>query len=1750
MLFRNQNFQKKQVIFIVALAAFVSLFFTGSSQAAPTSTILNPTNGSIYLNTDIIVFNGSGKSGTSVLTGTSLVWYSSLDGRLVDVSSADDYGTTIATTLTAGTHTITLVVTDSSGDTMTSSISLTIENAGASKLTVDILSPSNGTAFTSTDVIILNGFGFIGDGTLMADTYLSWYSSKDGYLGTGSLLLLNPNDTSGSALSDGTHVLTLVADDGAITTLPPMSKSVTVTVGSNQAPTATIIYPKDKDTIEAGASINLTGFGTDNDEGVLPDAYLTWISDNMGNLGTGSTQTVTLTPGSHKITLTAVDSDGARGSSSVNVTVNDPLLPEASIIYPSNNATFDYGAIINLLGIGYQADGDVISDANDLAWYSSKEGLLSSGSSYNFTPTETGAHVITFTAKDSSTTTPTSASKSISITVGSRPTPTAQIVYPTNNTSFQGGATIELTGVGRDTDGSIIAVANDLVWYSSRDGLLGTGSTLTLPTTISTGSHTITFVVTSPLNDTSSSTSITITVGQAPAPTVEIVYPQDGSTFNGSATISASATAKDIDGTVITTAANLIWYSDKDGQLATGSTATFTTLSVGTHKITFTAKSPTNNVSTSKTITITLTEKAQPTATIIYPKSGSVFNTSATITFVGVGLDTAGAVIPDADLKWYSSIDGELDDATSGVNEGQTVTPTALSEGTHLITFTATANNITTSATVTINIQSTPPTVKIVLPADQSSFGLNETIEFEGVAIDKEDGTMSGSSMVWTSNRVSGSNIGTGTSFSRTLITGVHIITLTATDTNGDSSSDSIAITVGDTPFNNSPTSIIRGPADGAVYGMTDTVQFQGMGLDAEDDSNDLTLSWESSIDGAIGTGTNVSTTTLSEGTHTISLTVTDTNNASTSSHIAITIQNTPPEAVIQRPLDGSSFALDQSITLQGFGSDSEDGTITGAYLTWTSSIDGVLGSGSPLSVTLSKGTHTITLSVTDDNNETSEKSVAVTVGADITNSSPIAVIQTPFDGSTFKTGQSITFTGSAIDLEDESNDLVLTWKSSKDGVLGTGSPLTKTLSDGIHSITMTAMDTGNETGEYSIAITVGGSLSNKAPLVFIQKPADGSSFMLDDDISFIGQAQDPEDGTLTGTSLTWTSSINGSLGTGTSLTTSNLSEGIHSITLTAKDSNATTSKASIAISVGGSISNTAPVAVIQKPADGTAFGVNDTIIFKGLGMDLEEDPSDLTLTWTSSKDGVIGTGTQLSAALTEGTHAIILTATDGNKATGQASIAVTVGGAIANNPPIAVIQRPFDGGTYKAGEEITFKGVGIDLEDDPSDLTLLWTSSIDGTLGNTTTFNKALTKGTHVITLTVTDSYGAIDKHAIALSIGGSVTGSAPVVAINSPIEGDTYVNNDFVIFNGGATDGSGDSIVGQSLSWTSSVDGAIGNGTFFIRKMTTGTHKITLSATDINGVTSVKTINITVKSQSFEGGNTAPTATINSPENGATFDKSDYIIFNGLGTDAEDGTLPESSLTWISNLDGQIGTGTFFSLNSLSTGNHTITFTVTDKEGITASQSILITVGDDSGSSGGTNNSPSAAIIFPQPYSVYRVGDDVTFIGTANDKEDGPLTGNSLIWTSDKDGQLGTGGSFSTDILSSGIHNVTLTATDANSAKNSATVTIQVLDYGQSIQHCASYNESTEILHIPCVDLGTPYWIDMHALDNDFLMFELSGYGPWFAGSQCATFDIDTFKAYIPCLEKDGTTQWMELKAVDNDFRNYKRVAIGQVN
>lgn len=282
--------------------------------------------------------------------------------------------------------------------------------------------------------------------------------------------------------------------------------------------------------------------------------------------------------------------------------------------------------------------------------------------------------------------------------------------------------------------------------------------------------------------------------------------------------------------------------------------------------------------------------------------------------------------------------------------------------------------------------------------------------------------------------------------------------------------------------------------------------------------------------------------------------------------------------------------------------------------------------------------------------------------------------------------------------------------------------------------------------------------------------------------------------------------------------------------------------------------------------------------------------------------------------------------------------------------------------------------------------------------------------------------------------SVTDSCPNQAPTATITSPADGATVDEFESVSFQGSATDAEEGSLTGSSLVWSSSLDGSIGTGTSFSRNdLTPGSHEITLTATDAEGASGSATADLTVNDLPNE----APTVQITSPADGGSATAGESVTLTGTATDDEEGALSGASLVWTSDLDGTLGTGTSITTSTLSGGTHEIVLTATDSEGAFGADTIAFMI----------TGAPSVQITAPTdqasgaPHTVFE-GTGITFTGSATDAEDGSLSGGSLVWTSNVDGQIGTGETFATNTLSPGMHTVTLTATDSDMNEARATV------------------------------------------------------------------------------------------------------------
>jgi PKD repeat protein len=241
-------------------------------------------------------------------------------------------------------------------------------------------------------------------------------------------------------------------------------------------------------------------------------------------------------------------------------------------------------------------------------------------------------------------------------------------------------------------------------------------------------------------------------------------------------------------------------------------------------------------------------------------------------------------------------------------------------------------------------------------------------------------------------------------------------------------------------------------------------------------------------------------------------------------------------------------------------------------------------------------------------------------------------------------------------------------------------------------------------------------------------------------------------------------------------------------------------------------------------------------------------------------------------------------------------------------------------------GVTVSFGGHGED-----SDGTIeaySWESSIDGHLSDSASFSTAaLSIGAHTISFSVKDNQGG-GSPAVTRTL--TITGNSAPAAYIDLIDPDPADTETAVAFTGHGVDPDGTI---AAYAWDSIIDGHLSDSaSFSTDTLSAGKHTISFSVKDNDGEWSSE---VTQTLTIVGGGNSAPTAYIDSisPD---TADTGTTVTFTGHGVDP-DGTI--AAYLWESSVDGSLSQAASFNTNALSPGAHTITFTVYDNDGSSAS-------------------------------------------------------------------------------------------------------------------------------------------------------------------------------------------------------------------
>ncbi len=227
--------------------------------------------------------------------------------------------------------------------------------------------------------------------------------------------------------------------------------------------------------------------------------------------------------------------------------------------------------------------------------------------------------------------------------------------------------------------------------------------------------------------------------------------------------------------------------------------------------------------------------------------------------------------------------------------------------------------------------------------------------------------------------------------------------------------------------------------------------------------------------------------TGLSDGSHTASVTATNGAELTASDSVAFTVNtSTAPDA----PTGLVSNAVSPTqVDLVWFAPDNNGGSAITGYTIERNLND----AGFTVLVSDTASALTTYSDVSLDGGDTAQYRVSAindagTSGSSnisssttpIPNDSPIVTVTLPINGTTFDDDYTISFAGTAIDVQDGDISESLTWASDIDGIIGNGTSFgTSSLTSSIHNITASVIDSDNAVGSDSVLITIGNIMQN-----------------------------------------------------------------------------------------------------------------------------------------------------------------------------------------------------------------------------------------------------------------------------------------------------------------------------------------------------------------------------------------------------------------------------------------------------------------------------------------------------------------------------------------------------------------------------------------------------------------------------------------------------------------------------------------------
>lgn len=785
-------------------------------------------------------------------------------------------------------------------------------------------------------------------------------------------------------------------------------------------------------------------------------------------------------------------------------------------------------------------------------------------------------------------------------------------------------------------------------------------------------------------------------------------------------------------------------------------------------------------------------------------------------------------------------------------SSGATVTVTAVSPGDALVTILADNGGLKAQQSMSVIVPNRPPLAIGRIEDREVIVGDSVTVDISAFFSEPD-----GQKLVYTAAADSSMLSATVAETMLTVVAiakGTASVTLTATDPGGLNTVQSFLVTVPNRP------PLAEGSVPGHTIEVADSAMVDITPFFVDPDGDALSYAAVASdtlVAAAAVVESMIKVTALAKGDAVVNVTATDTEGLTARQSFAVKVPK-PPLVMESIPAQVVDVGQTEDLEMAPLFSDPDGDSLTYTAVSADRSVAWASVVGNAVSVlAIAKGETTISVTATDTEGLAVAQDFVVTVP----NQPPLAEGSIP--AQTVAAGSVFTVDATAH-FSDPDGDSLTYAATTSDPTVATattdGSTITVTaLSGGEASVTVTATDTEGAVATLVFPVTV----PNRPPLATADIAAQSLDEGDTETIDLGRYFSDPDTDDLTFEAASSRRRVATATVSGDALTVTAVSEGTANVTVTASDPHGASASIRFRVVVARPDTGNnppapaAPIPDQRMPVDGSA------------SRDLRkhfDDPDGDNLTFeAATSDEAVATadvsGSDLTiTAVAAGTASISVEAEDPGGLSTEISFDVTVGGTQTDNRAPLVTSQPPDRAIVK-GKQLPVQGWHYFEDPDGDELTYSGSSSNPAVAGISQTNEYVFrvvgrSDGSATITITARDPEGLTNSASFTVKIG-SAGNRAPTVKnevgslTSSPGQVDIFPMNTHF-----RDDDVGDELrLSVSSTNTAIVSVSVQNDTYYgfyaeVRGVAVGSATVTLTATDLGGLSASVSFPVTVDS------------------------------------------------------------------------------------------------------------------------------------------------------------------------------------------------------------------------------------------------------------------------------------------------------------